>query len=239
MKTTIALLLAALAAPAVAVDFDAAIDARAFAAEARSAAPAPHDPPTAAFRAAPSDMDIYDLLADALHWQAAKADALAALDAFIRATAPGHPDADSRRVWGERIAALGEAVEGQQALLQERAGARVDAEEQDPGTRAARLAALRNVMALRRYAVYANLIPRVIDEAVDDADGKPSGHLYAGPTWRVAASDDDLQAADTALVAATGFPAAEFKKMGDAVSAEYNAAHPLPTACTRSDCGNP
>lgn len=224
MKIRTLLLLSLGAVPAAAGEFGASVDARAFAEQARDAsvvaAPAPGASKTDAYVAASRD------------WRGAKWDALAALGVLVR-----HESVDAAS-WGQwcvlaaKIRTMGVQIEEEQALIRDAARARVlsDASANAADT-AARLAVLDDLYSLRVYAVYANVIPRVVDEAIT-VKGVPSGHLYAGPTWRVAGDFDELKASSRELVGRAGFDVKDFESMEEPILKGYSAQHPLPTSCT-------
>ena len=179
---------------------------------------ATHDPN---FKITPARRN--ELIGRSGEWRARREDMRTALNNFYDGvvSAQGH-EAEWRKlvleIWG-----LANQVEAVQATVAERMSARVP--ESDPD-RERRLAAIATVREFRRFVVYGNLIPRVIDEGSEDSRGLSNGRVYAGPTWGVALSSDEGFAVDRFLIEATGFTRADYKALDKAVNAEYKAAHP-------------
>jgi hypothetical protein len=177
-----------------------------------------HDPN---FRITPARRN--ELIGRSGEWRVRREDMRVALNEFYDGVvaAQGH-DAEWRKLVLE-IWALANQVETVQATVAERMSARVP--ESDPD-RERRLAAIATVREFRRFVIYGNLIPRVIDEGSQDSRGLSNGRIYAGPTWGIAMTSDEGYAVDHYLIEATGFTRADYKALDKAVNAEYKAAHP-------------
>ena len=225
-------LLASAAVPGRAADFDRGMDVAAMIRQARAAdmpAPAARAEASAAWTApAPeiSSQRVTELIVRSSEWRARKEDMRLALNAFYGNIVARR---GYRSEWKKivlQIWDMASEVESAEGAVADRFSSRINAEEADPDERARRLAAVATIRDFRRFVLYGNVIPRVIDESDENDQGLYDGRLYAGPTWGMAMSWDESEAANKTLVAMTGFTAEEYKAAGTAAYAEYKAAHP-------------
>lgn len=218
-------LLAGAALPAAAVDFDRGAGFASFAEQARAASlPSPsfRAEPALAWNAPPAavpDQRIVELIGRISEWSARKDGMRAAVNAFYRNVVAREGNDQEwyqmlRKVWG-----LAESVESIEETVAARLSDRVAASETDPARRDWRLGAIRAVRDSRRFVLYGNLIPRILDEAHKDARGMDDGRSYAGPTWSLVMTWEEGTALDKALIAQTGFSEADY-------AAERKAAQP-------------
>jgi len=218
-------LIAGAALPAPAVDFDRGTGFASFAEQARAVSlPSPsfHAEPALAWSAPPAavpDQRIVELIGRISEWSARKEDMRQAVNAFYGNVVAREGNGQEwyrmlRKVWG-----LAEGVESIEDTVAARFSDRVAAAETDPARRDWRLGAIRAVRDARRFVLYGNLIPRVLDEAHKDARGLDDGRSYAGPTWSLVMTWDEGTALDKALIAQTGFSEADY-------AAERKSVHP-------------
>ena len=228
--------LAVLAAlPAAAVDFDRGVDVSAAMNAAReerpaAAAPARNDEnplygPRAPHVAIP-DARRTELVLRSSEWRLRKENARLALNAFYDAMYWRDIQHDYWRKTVLKIWGMAKQIEWVQDTVADRLAARVNAETADPAERSRRLSAVATFRQFRKFVVYGNLIPRVIDEAHRDENGVYDGRVYAGPAWGIAMTWDEGMAVNDALIGLTGFSQGEYRAADDAASAEYKAAHP-------------
>jgi hypothetical protein len=234
MKLLPLALAAAAALPAAAGDFGSGVDVSAFAAQARAqarsaaAAPGRPAPSPSALKPLPpiSEGRRAVLVLRSSEWYARKDNMRLALDTLVDAVIAKGGDAAEWNGVRTRVWELAESIERQQLEVSRRVAARVASEETDPARRAERLAAADAVRDFRMFTLYGNLIPRVIDEAETDAQGRPVGRQDAGPGWSLAMTWEESQAVDRGLVAQTGISIDDYAAIGAAVSKEDRAAHP-------------
>jgi hypothetical protein len=145
-----------------------------------------------------------ELIGRTSEWSARKDGMRQAVNAFYRNVVAREGNGQEwyrmlRKVWD-----LAEGVETIEETVAARLSERVAAAETDPA---------------RRFVLYGNLIPRILDEAHKDARGMDDGRSYAGPTWSLVMTWDEGTALDNALIAQTGFSEADY-------AAERKAVHP-------------
>lgn len=172
------------------------------------------------------DQRVIDLISRASEWRARKEDCRKALNEFYGniVAREGHA-----QEWGDvlkKVWRLAGELENVQDALAQRMAARVAAEEKDPAERERRTAAVWTVRDFRRFMVYGNLIPRVIDEAHQDRRGLNDGRTYAGSSWSLAMTWEEGQAASRLLVSRTGYTSEEYGDVETAVRDEYKKSHP-------------
>lgn len=173
-----------------------------------------------------SDQRLIELILRAPEWRARKDAMRTALNtAYDRLYSSADDPAELKNlildVWKFAV-----GIEATQDVIASRMSARVAAEEADPVERDRRAAAVWAVRDFRRFTLYGDLIPRVIDELHQDSRGLPDGRTYAGDTWGIAMTHEEAEAADDLLVSRTGFTTAEYKAASKAAYDEYWAAHP-------------
>jgi hypothetical protein len=227
-------LVAAAALPVFANDFGAGIDvggirgqARASAAEAARPAPAPWAP-YASEPALPAVAPerLAALMVGASDWPARKADAKAALDALVEDRIRGGDDENHWRWLGERIWQLAQDAEVEQDILYSQIYDRISAETSDPAERRARLTAAADLARFRKYSVYGNMIPRVIDESHQNAQGGYDGRLSAGPRWVLVMTWEEAQSVNRVLITQTHILPDDYEAIGKEVAKQYAAANP-------------
>ncbi|MFI5348873.1 MAG: hypothetical protein ACHQ2Z_04970 [Elusimicrobiota bacterium] len=232
MKKLLALLIvSALPSLVRSAGFDASMN---FSDVIDQAPPAPATPASAPQGSLPQDRTA-ELIRQASDWQARKDDAIDALYTLI-SNVEKPANAVQWHLVGISIRDLAQGIEDQQDILYARASARVRAEEADPKALAGRLSALEVERDFRKFAVYANMVPRIIDEAVRGDDGAGYvGRRFAGPRWKIVLTWDEVAAVNRTVVPKTGFSFDDWEAMGSAVAKEYNAQHPMPPEVGRPD----
>jgi hypothetical protein len=226
MKILLPLLMfAALPCAVVAAEFDPGMS---FSDVVSQAGPAPETPASAPAESL-SPHRVGELVRQSADWQARKDDALSALDTLVSNRAKP-PNVADWRLFGSNVKCLAESIEAQQDLFYATASARARAEETDPQALAGRLVALQILRDFRKYATYANMLPRIMDESVCGGDnGKNcTGRQFAGPRWKMWLTWDESTAINRALEPQTGFSLADQDAMSSAVAKDYTAKHPLP-----------
>jgi hypothetical protein len=199
MKTFLPLLmLAALPCAVMAADFDPGmrfsdfVHAKAPPAQTSASVPA----------GSLSRRRVAELIGQASDWRARKDDALNALDTLITNKESPATAAEWHRV-GINVKDSAQSIEDHLDILYSRASARVRAEETDPKSVARRLAALEVERDFRKFAVYANIVPRVIDESVCGDGGRDCvGRRFAGPRWKIWLTWNEVTAVNRAVVSA-------------------------------------
>lgn len=222
MTKLLPILLIAATVPAAAADFDRGIDLPSFAAQAGLPSPTFHAEPALAWSAAPAaipDQRIVELIGRISEWSARKDGTREAVNAFYRNVVAREGNGPQWYKYLGRVWSLAEGVESIEDTVAARFSDRVAAAETDPARRDWRLGAIRAVRDARRFVLYGNLIPRILDEAHKDARGMDDGRSYAGPTWSLVMTWDEGAALDNALIAQTGFSAADY-------AAERKSVHP-------------
>jgi hypothetical protein len=167
-----------------------------------------------------------DLVLRTQEWRARKDAMRECLDNLVatRIKKEGH-DAEWRKM-GVQIWDLLESVERQQGTVADRLMARIDAEEKNPAARENRKSAVRTVRDFRKFTIYGNMAPRIIDEAVENAQGLYAGRFDAGPRWGIAMTFEEAQAVNRSLIELTGISSDDYHAVEDAVHKEDEAAHP-------------
>jgi hypothetical protein len=238
MNKFIAVLAVCAALPAAAADFDAGVDVSAAMSAAReqrpmTAADAPahasgnnplYGPRTPNFTI--SDARRTELVLRTSEWRARKENVRLALNAFYDGVYWKDPRHDFwrktiRQTWG-----LAKQIEWVQDTVADRFSARINAQVADPAERSRRLSAIATSREFRKFVIYGNLIPRVIDEGHENENGLSDGRIYAGPTWGIVMTWDEGMAVNDAVIELTGFSQAEYHAADDAAGAEYKVAHP-------------
>jgi hypothetical protein len=229
-------LVAAAALPVFASDFGSGVDvggirgqARASAADAAQPAPAPWAP-YASEPALPAVAPerLAALMGGASDWPARKADAKEALDTLVESRIRSGDDEGHWRWFGERVWQLAQDAEVEQDILYSRVYDKISSETSDPDERRTRLAAAADLARFRKYSIYGNMIPRVIDESHQNAQGQFDGRLSAGPRWVLVMTWDEAQSVNRVLITQTHILPDDYEAMGKDVAKQYAAANPRP-----------
>lgn len=231
MRNFLPLALAAVVSvPAFAGEFGAEIDAGAIRGEFRASAAA--SAPQSPYASAPplpyvAPERLSELQDRATEWPDRKADAKAALDAEVESMIRNGGDEADWRGLDARVWQVAQSAEIEQDILYNRVYDRIAGETSDPGERQARQEAAASVARFRKYTIYANMLPRVIDEAHVNAQGEPDGRLYAGPRWALPMTWAEAQSVNRVLIPRTGISPDDYAAMDADVSKQYMAANPL------------
>jgi hypothetical protein len=161
-----------------------------------------------------------ELISRSSEWRARKEDMRAALNEFYDTLAPKNgfpPELEKcvKRMWAEA-----KKIETVQDIIAERFSARVAAEEKDPAERDRRLSAIATVREFRKFAVYGHYLPTWIDENHQNDRGLYDGRTYAGSTWGMALTKEEMQATNNTITPLTGFSNDEYRDAEKRAEAE-------------------
>lgn len=151
-----------------------------------------------------------EIAASAARWMEAKALAGRMIDAF--AAAPDL-DASERERLARRLRAMASSIEDVEAKVAELARAEIRAAQTASTLRDGREAAVDELFAARMLALYGNLVPRLLDDAVTEG-GEPVGRRWAGPEWRVAIALHESAAYNRWELAQAGFTPDRYDALG-------------------------
>jgi hypothetical protein len=123
---------------------------------------------------------------------------------------------------------LVESIEGQEQAALSATLDYVRAHTADPAGRASQEEGLRLIRQIHLLRLYGDILPRVLDEAVTDAQGKSIGRTIAGPAWEQVLTDEEGQAAGKRIGARIGMSEDVYVAVTVPAREKYSREHPLP-----------
>lgn len=132
------------------------------------------------------------------------------------------PGAAAKDGWSqtEMIAFVGKvrvllaSVEDEEAATADIAREALRASEPPSAARLEREKAVTAVYESRALTLYGNYVPRILDEAFEDRQGRRYGRKYAGPEWAIVITMDEIGDYGLAMIARTGFTLEQYDAFG-------------------------